>query len=90
MDISYSDLLIVTNLLDKSLKDLINNDRHLFKTSTGELTLNHRLAIYLEKNLTIDYSDYNVDCEYWRDTTLNIEGRKKNIRKEINTRYYYP
>ena len=70
------DLLVITNLLDKSISDLIKYDRHLIETKSGELTLNHRFALYLEKNLTDNYKDYNVDCEYLRDCT-DPDLRKK-------------
>jgi hypothetical protein len=83
------DLLVITNLLDNSISDLIKYDRHLIETKSGELTLNHRLAFYIEKNLTDDYKDYNVDCEYFRDCTdpdlrKRIPSKKgKNDKKPI-------
>jgi len=72
------DLLVVTNLLDKSISELIMYEKHLLKTNSGELSLNHRLAIYLEQNLIDDYKSYNVDCEYFRDYT---DFDRKNNRK---------
>lgn len=79
---SYDDLIKVVDLLDKSISKLIKKDKHLIQTKAGELTINHRLAIYLENNLPKKYKTFNVDCEYFRDIT-NENATKKN-RKESN------
>jgi len=80
---TQQDLLVITNLLDKSISDLIKLDKHLFQTKSGELTFNHRLAIYVEQNLTVDYKDFNVDCEYLRDSTRQDNRKEANGKKPV-------
>lgn len=84
---SYDDLINVVSLLDKSISKLVKKDKHLIQTNAGELTINHRLAIYLENNLPSKYKTFNVDCEYFRDitnaNTTNINRKENNNKKPV-------
>ena len=84
---SYDDLINVVSLLDKSISKLVKNDNHLIQTEAGELTINHRLAIYLESNLPKQHKTLNVDCEYFKDitnaNTTNINRKENNNKKPV-------
>jgi hypothetical protein len=74
---SFEDLNEVIILIETSLSDLVKKDLHLLHTQAGELTLNHRLAIYLEQNLPDRLKGFNVDTEYMRDIQ-NENNRKQH------------
>jgi hypothetical protein len=78
---SYStpELNEIIELLDKSIKSLFQNDRYLLCSHTGENTISHRLAIYLENNLLNKDFGFNVDCEYMKDgvNRKRIDGHRR-------------
>jgi len=73
----------IIELIDNSINNLFEKDYYLLTSHSGENTINHRLAVYLEKNLIKGNLLYNVDCEYLRDgknsKTLNGHRRIPDI-----------
>jgi hypothetical protein len=80
---NFCDLDEIVNILDNSILDLIKNDNYLLKTTSGELAINHRLAIYLERNLPERLKNYNVDCEYYRDVQNKSNRKQNNLTPDI-------
>ena len=56
--------------LDEATEDLKKNDEPLLMHNVNERSITHKLAEYLQKHLP----EYNVDCEYNRNTD---QGSKK-------------
>ena len=73
----------ITKTLDRSLKSLVNLDKELFEIDVNERTLTHRLAIYLETEISAWDENWDIDCEYNRDVTSEIEpySKKLNLRE---------
>lgn len=60
------------NHIRKALEKFIENDReYLYGVGIYELTISHRIAVYLEDL----FPKWNIDCEY----NKHLKGTKKNI-----------
>lgn len=62
--------------LDEATEDLKKNDEPLLMHNVNERSITHKLAEYLQKHLP----EYNVDCEYNRNTD---QGSKKIKRLSL-------
>jgi len=99
MTIPTREIIQIMKCLFLSLRDLFTYDNEFVNRSIKEESINHRLAVYLEKN-KIKFpliKDYNVDVEYDKmadntseENALLIEkfgvyqkGNKKIIRPDI-------
>jgi hypothetical protein len=49
--------------LNRAIDRFVEYDSHLLAANANERSMSHRIAIYLEQEM----SGYNVDCEYNRD-----------------------
>lgn len=69
---------IVRNAVSEAIESLLLNDSFLLEIDASERAICHRLAVYLESY----FSNWNVDCEYNRNSIdvkrLNIESRTRN------------
>lgn len=57
------------DVLHQSLKDLVDKDETLLEIDVNERSLTHRLAVYIERYLSLHdhyFNECNVDCEYNR------------------------
>ena len=68
----------ILNLLERSFKKLYHDDSFLINSSANEISICHRLAMYLERELPFKYK---VDIEYNRD--------KSNVKKSTNNKIIY-
>ncbi|MDD4363642.1 MAG: hypothetical protein PHD33_05510 [Atribacterota bacterium] len=64
----------IKNKINKALDDLYNNDFCLIKNNLCERCINHRLAVYLEKQ---NFENYYVDCEYNKSHLEKVASPKK-------------
>ena len=78
------------NILELSLKELIEKDSDLIERQVHENSINHRFAIYLENHLPINYKtekNLSVDVEYNRNHInpkyIYQNDRKQSIRPDI-------
>ncbi len=71
----------IKHIIRKSLKEFSNKDKDtLLKYGVYELTMGHRIAVYLEN----EFYGYSVDCEYNKmvyDPKINSQGKK--VRPDI-------
>lgn len=63
----------VKQALEESLSDLFNKDFSLLKNDVSERAITHKLAEYIQ----IRFADFNVDCEYNRNTVLGPRHAKE-------------
>ncbi len=72
----------IFELIKNSLFELYNNDGILIDRNTKEESINHHLAIYIQKNIENKHPNtgYNVDVEYNRNITNIFNGE---INKKI-------
>lgn len=71
----------IVEIIIRSLKELYFNDKLLLELKVKEECINHRLAVYIEKNYPFVFADdpfFHVDVEYDK---LGIE------RKEMKFKY---
>lgn len=61
-------------------KSLLKNDSYLLATDVNERSITHKLAEYLQ----VEFSEYNVDCEYNRNglDVKGLESLVKNIASD--------
>jgi len=65
----------INEKLKSSLAILYQQDSYLLKKNSHEISIAHRLALYIQQK----FDAWHVDCEYNRDYT----GNKKRINGEI-------
>lgn len=64
-----------------AVKEFIHRDKYdLLHVNTNEMTLSHRIAVYMERG----FPGYNVDCEYSKhhDGSTKTAGERK-VRPDI-------
>ncbi len=73
----------IEKLVNQSLSDLYNNDSFLLKNDVCERSITHRLAIYLQNNISklrdTAINRLDVDCEYNRNKPGELYAPKKLI-----------
>lgn len=75
--------------IKKAYNKLLKNDLFLLENNVNERSITHKLAEYLQ----LEFSDYNVDCEYNRNglEVKRLESFKKNISSDnINGDSVFP
>ncbi|EMT50019.1 hypothetical protein I532_24567 [Brevibacillus borstelensis AK1] len=75
----------IESLLEKCLQMVLDRDLHLLQIKAKEECINHRLALYLEKEL--ESYDYHVDLEYNKHFSdkkmISVYGEEQSIRPDI-------
>jgi hypothetical protein len=66
-------------LIISALEKLIDKDRELLINDVNERTLTHRFSIYLEEHINSWKEDWNIDCEYNRDASIEIPDYPKKL-----------
>ncbi len=66
--------------IELAIQKLMDKDSYLFEVDVNERTLTHRMAIYLEEEISKMEAGWNVDCEYNRDVTSPKEPYSKRLR----------
>jgi len=71
---------IIKEKTEKTVRLLLHNDLFLLKNNTDELTITHRLAMYLQK----EFPNWHVDTEYNRDKDQVKKLDEEVVRPDIN------
>ena len=76
-------MIEVKKIIEQSLRDLYLNDNILINRYTKEESINHWLAIYIDKNIKNNLEfEYNVDVEYNRNVTDELFDRNRQINNK--------
>lgn len=77
-EVSYMNKSQVDEKVESAINKLIEKDSHLLIIDVNERSISHRLALYLQEQ----FDDWDVDCEYNRNTD---QTKMLNIKKQIQT-----